>query len=167
MLRVIEALAIDWRRLVERIGELSAEIEAVASADAGCDRLMSVPGLGPIIASPTVAAIGTGEVFSKGRDFAAGLGLVPRQNLYRRPNGPRQNIEARQSLFARAVRAGCLGGADQTDAAGNGMVSNPGSRPPRSGYTTTSSQSPLPTSLPIPWRCWQRAATSKLPGSMV
>ena len=40
---------------------------------------MTVPGIGPIISSATVAAIGNGEVFSKGRDFAAWLGLVPRQ----------------------------------------------------------------------------------------
>ena len=40
---------------------------------------MSVPGIGPIISSAMVAAIGTGDVFSKGRDFAAWLGLVPRQ----------------------------------------------------------------------------------------
>jgi transposase len=79
MLRIIEELAMDWRRLDDRIDGLSAEIEAVASADAGCERLMSVLGIGPIIASATVAAIGTGEVFSKGRDFAAWLGLVPRQ----------------------------------------------------------------------------------------
>ena len=68
--------AMDWRRLDERIEGLSAEIEAVAAADTGCERLMSFPGLGPIIASATVAAIGTGEVFSKKRDFAAWLGLV-------------------------------------------------------------------------------------------
>ena len=40
---------------------------------------MSVPGIGPIISSAMVAAIGTGDVFSKGRDFAAWLGLVPKQ----------------------------------------------------------------------------------------
>ena len=40
---------------------------------------MTVPGIGPIISSATVAAIGTGDVFCKGRDFAAWLGLVPRQ----------------------------------------------------------------------------------------
>ena len=40
---------------------------------------MSVPGIGPIISSAMVAAIGTGEVFAKGRDFAAWLGLVPKQ----------------------------------------------------------------------------------------
>jgi len=47
--------------------------------DAGCGRLMSVPGIGPIISSAVVAAIGSGDVFSKGRDFAAWLGLVPKQ----------------------------------------------------------------------------------------
>jgi len=40
---------------------------------------MSVPGVGPIISSAMVAAIGAGEAFSKGRDFAAWLGLVPKQ----------------------------------------------------------------------------------------
>jgi transposase len=79
MMRLIEDLAGDWRRLDERVGGLSDEIEALARRDAGCERLMSVPGVGPIIASAMVAAIGSGEAFSKGRDFAAWLGLVPRQ----------------------------------------------------------------------------------------
>src|SRR5206468_6887907 len=57
----------------------SSEIEAIARHDSGCDRLMSVPGIGPIISSAVVAAIGSGDVFSKGRDFAAWLGLVPKQ----------------------------------------------------------------------------------------
>jgi transposase len=79
MVRVIEDLAVDWRRLDQRIGELSAEIEVLAGADLGCQRLMSVPGIGPIISSAMVAAVGSGDAFSKGRDFAAWLGLVPRQ----------------------------------------------------------------------------------------
>jgi transposase len=79
MVRLIEGLAGDWRRLDERIAGLSAEIEALARGDSGCERLMSVPGIGPLISSATVAAIGAGEAFSKGRDFAAWLGLVPRQ----------------------------------------------------------------------------------------
>jgi transposase len=40
---------------------------------------MSAPGVGPIISSAMVAAIGTGDAFAKGRDFAAWLGLVPKQ----------------------------------------------------------------------------------------
>jgi len=79
MARTIEDLAIDWRRLDERIEGQSTEIETLARQDAGCERLMSVPGIGPIISSATVAAIGTGDVFSKGRDFSAWLGLVPKQ----------------------------------------------------------------------------------------
>src|SRR5258708_5936442 len=55
------------------------DAEAIARQDAGCERLMSVPGIGPIISSAMVAAIGAGDVFTKGRDFAAWLGLVPKQ----------------------------------------------------------------------------------------
>jgi len=79
MVRIIEDLASDWHRLDERIEGLSREIEALARQDAGCERLMSVPGIGPIISSAMVAAIGRGDAFGKGRDFAAWLGLVPRQ----------------------------------------------------------------------------------------
>ena len=79
MVRIVEDLAGDWRRLDERVERLSDEIEAIARQDAGCERLMSVPGIGPIISSAMVAAIGGGDVFTKGRDFAAWLGLVPKQ----------------------------------------------------------------------------------------
>jgi transposase len=79
MAHTIEGLCDDWRRLDARIDELSADIKSLADADSACARLMSVPGIGPIISSAMVAAIGTGEAFTKGRDFAAWLGLVPRQ----------------------------------------------------------------------------------------
>src|SRR5258708_5384854 len=79
MVRLIEDLAGDWLRLDERIEGLSGEIDALARQDAGCERLMSVPGIGPIISSAMVAAIGAGDGFAKGRDFAAWLGLVPKQ----------------------------------------------------------------------------------------
>jgi transposase len=79
MLQIIEGLADDWRRLDERIEGLSNEIAALACQDKGCERLMTVPGVGPIISSAMVAAIGTGDAFAKGRDFGAWLGLVPKQ----------------------------------------------------------------------------------------
>ena len=40
---------------------------------------MTVPGIGPLISTGLVAAIGTGEAFDRGRDFGAWLGPVPRQ----------------------------------------------------------------------------------------
>jgi transposase len=79
MVHLITDLAGDWHRLDERIESLSADIETLADQDPACERLMSVPGIGPIISSATVAAIGNGAAFSKGRDFGAWLGLVPRQ----------------------------------------------------------------------------------------
>jgi transposase len=79
MLRVIEELAGDWRHLDARIEGLSGEIETLGRQDQHCERLMTVPGIGPIISSAMVAAIGTGDVFSKGCDFGAWLGLVPKQ----------------------------------------------------------------------------------------
>jgi transposase len=79
MMHVIEDLAGDWRQLDERIEGLSTDIKGLADQDPACERLMTVPGIGPIISSAMVAAIGNGAVFSKGRDFGAWLGLVPQQ----------------------------------------------------------------------------------------
>jgi transposase len=79
MSRIIEALALGWRHLDARIEALSDEIETLACQYPHWERLMTVPGIGPIISSAMVAAIGTGDVFAKGRDFGAWLGLVPKQ----------------------------------------------------------------------------------------
>src|SRR6476469_4520511 len=79
LVRLIADLSEDWRRLDERIAAVSAEIETLAENDGGCQRLMTVPGVGPIISSAMVAAIGNGGGFRQGRDFGAWLGLVPKQ----------------------------------------------------------------------------------------
>ena len=113
MVRIVQDLACDWRRLDERVEGLSNEIETIARQDAGCERLMSVPGIGPIISSAIVAAIGAGDVFTKGRDFAAWLGPRSQADLDRGPYDPRQDIPAWQSLPASSVRAGGVGRADQ------------------------------------------------------
>jgi transposase len=79
MIHLIEDLAGDWRRLDERIDAITRDITALARQDVGCQRLMGIPGVGVITASAMVAAVGTGAAFAKGRDFAAWLGLVPKQ----------------------------------------------------------------------------------------
>jgi transposase len=79
MVSLIADLMQDWRRLDERIETVSSEIEALARQDESCQRLMTVPGVGPIISSAVVAAVGNGAGFKQGRDFGAWLGLVPKQ----------------------------------------------------------------------------------------
>ena len=79
MIRIIGDLVDDWAYLDERITRVTDEIEGLARNDVSCGQLMTVPGIGPIIASAMVAAIGNGAAFAKGRDFAAWLGLVPKQ----------------------------------------------------------------------------------------
>src|SRR6478752_3096936 len=79
MIRIVEDLSGDWRRLDERIEQVTEEIEMLARESESCRQLMTVPGIGPLIASAMVAAIANGAAFAKGRDFAAWLGSVPKQ----------------------------------------------------------------------------------------
>ena len=76
---LIVGLYEDWLGLDERIETITGEIERISKCEVNCQRLMSVPGIGPIISTAVVAAIGTGDAFGRGRDFGAWLGLVPRQ----------------------------------------------------------------------------------------
>ena len=99
MVGVIEGLAGDWRRLDERIERLSGEIEAVARQDAGCERLMSVPGIGPIISSAMVAAIGTRVLFVQ----AAWVVLIKPKSWER--HGLKPWIEAAKKRLHRNVLA--------------------------------------------------------------
>jgi transposase len=78
--RLVERLQREWAQLEEEIDSVTREIGALGASDPGCQRLMAIPGVGPISASAIVASIGNGGAFSKGRDFAAWLGLVPRQS---------------------------------------------------------------------------------------
>lgn len=79
MIDLIVGLYEDWLWLDERIETVSREIETISHTEVNCQRLMTVPGIGPMISTAMVAAIGTGEAFGRGRDFGAWLGLVPRQ----------------------------------------------------------------------------------------
>jgi len=76
---IITGLYEDWLWLDGRIDATTAEIESISQSELNCQRLMSIPGIGPIISTSMVAAVGTGEAFDRGRDFAAWLGLIPKQ----------------------------------------------------------------------------------------
>lgn len=69
----------EWKVIEQQIEQLNLELERISAADPGCTRIRQIPGIGPVVATAIVAAIGNGAAFRKGRDFAAWLGLVPRQ----------------------------------------------------------------------------------------
>ena len=66
--------------LDEKIAELERDVRERAREDERTVRLMSVPGIGPLCAMAIQAFAPPLESFRCGRDFAAWLGLVPRQN---------------------------------------------------------------------------------------
>lgn len=61
------------------IEAITDEIERISNQNPLCRRLRQIPGFGPLVSSATVAAIGNGAAFRCGRDFAAWVGVVPRQ----------------------------------------------------------------------------------------
>src|ERR1700746_2634429 len=63
-----------------KIADLDKEIARRAREDEVSRRLMTIPGIGPISATAIAALAPPSESFAKGRDFAAWLGLTPRQN---------------------------------------------------------------------------------------
>jgi transposase len=77
--QLIEDMRAEWQALDQRITALDAEFTARAREDADARRLTTIPGIGVLNATALTAAIGTGETFARGRDFAAWVGLVPRQ----------------------------------------------------------------------------------------
>ena len=70
----------DLVELEKRIAEVTREIEALASRDDRARRLMTVPGIGPLVATAFVASAGDGSQFRRAKDLAAWLGLVPREH---------------------------------------------------------------------------------------
>jgi transposase len=69
-----------WQALDDEIAALDRQVLAIAQADARARRLMTIPGIGPLIATGLVAAIDSGQAFGHARDLACWLGLVPRQH---------------------------------------------------------------------------------------
>lgn len=66
--------------LSEKVADLDAELRRRASTDDTARRLTTIPGIGPIAAAAITTFAPPMETFSKGRDFAAWVGLAPRQH---------------------------------------------------------------------------------------
>ena len=99
-------LSEDWRRLDDRIDAISDEIAILAKDDRACQRLTTVRGTGVITATAMVAAIRTGQSFKEGCDFAAWIGLVPRQDSKGRRTKLGAHIKTRQQTSAHALYPG-------------------------------------------------------------
>lgn len=69
-----------FKELDRQVGELERQIKAWHRENAASRRLEAIPGIGPLSASALAASIGDARAFKNGRQLAAWLGLVPRQN---------------------------------------------------------------------------------------
>ena len=87
-------------RLDDQIAKLNAEISRRAKENEVARRLMTIPGIGPLIATALVALAPPPETFRRGRDFAAWLGLVPRQHS----TGGKQRLGATTKMGERSLR---------------------------------------------------------------
>lgn len=76
---LLERLWQEWKQAEIDIQAITDEIERISKENALCRRLRQIPGFGPLVSTATVAAIGNGAAFRRGRDFAAWVGIVPRQ----------------------------------------------------------------------------------------
>lgn len=77
---LLAGLAEDLRYLDERIHCLDERIAQCVNEDPVARRFLALRGVGPLTASALAGALGDGQGFSKGREFAASLGLTPRQH---------------------------------------------------------------------------------------
>ncbi len=78
--RLFATLYDELQALDQRILAMEAEINQAFEQNALCQRIAEVEGIGPVTATAVVAAISNGTTFQNGRQFAAWLGLVPRQH---------------------------------------------------------------------------------------
>lgn len=76
---LLERLHSHFKYLDEQIADIERELDQQLQDDDLGQRLMSIPGVGPITASVLAAEVGDGKQYRCGRDFAASIGLVPRQ----------------------------------------------------------------------------------------
>jgi transposase len=74
---LLTQLHLEMQYLDRQVEESDKLILGIAGELEPCRRLVAIPGIGPIIATATIAAIGNGAAFKKGRGFAAWLGVVP------------------------------------------------------------------------------------------
>ncbi|MDR3736470.1 MAG: IS110 family transposase [Acidobacteriaceae bacterium] len=77
---LLAQLKLELDQMAMRIDEADAVLNKTAHENEACQRLVAIPGVGPVTATALIAAIGNGAAFRKGREFAAWMGVVPREH---------------------------------------------------------------------------------------
>lgn len=77
---IFNALRDEFRALDERLVGINKRIKAIFDAHPVCQRLATIPGVGVFAATAIIASVSEPQRFKNGRQFAAYLGLVPRQH---------------------------------------------------------------------------------------
>jgi len=74
---LLAQLKLELEQLAARIEQMDAVIEQEARENEACQRLTTIPGVGPVTATALIGAIGNGSAFGKGRDLSTWMGIVP------------------------------------------------------------------------------------------
>lgn len=85
----ISELREEFLVLRDRLDAKTKMLESLARQDETCTRLMTIPGVGPIIATSIIGAVPNINDFKNGRHFAAWLGLVPG---HKHTGGPNKKV---------------------------------------------------------------------------
>jgi transposase len=109
LLVLLTELKLELAQLAEKIDRSDTAIAQIARQNEACQRLVAMPGVGPVTATAIIATIGNGAAFRRGRDFAAWLGVVPeehstggKQTLWELP---RRGNKYLRRLFVQGARA--------------------------------------------------------------
>lgn len=97
---VLAVIAESLQSVQTKIALLDREIATRAKADPVAKRLMTIPGVGPVVATALVALAPPASTFRRGRDFAAWLGLTPRQHS----SGGKERLGRTSKMGERSLR---------------------------------------------------------------
>ena len=97
---VLAVIAESLQSVQAKVAVLDREIAARAKANAVAKRLMTIPGVGPVVATALVALAPPASTFRRGRDFAAWLGLTPKQHS----SGGKERLGRTSKMGERSLR---------------------------------------------------------------
>jgi transposase len=97
---ILEVIVECLQSVHAKIDLLDREIAKRAKADATAKRLMTIPGVGPVVATALVALAPPASTFRRGRDFAAWLGLTPKQHS----SGGKERLGRTSKMGERSLR---------------------------------------------------------------